>query len=278
MPNRLATATSPYLAQHAHNPVDWQPWDAAALAQARREHKPILLSIGYAACHWCHVMAHESFEDAHVARLMNELFVNIKVDREERPDLDQIYQAAHSLLARQSGGWPLTMFLTPDGTPFYGGTYFPKTARSGRPGMLELLPRVAEGWRTQGEAIAEQSAQLKAAMQSMDRGQTQPGALAGDALARGLSTLAANFDAVHGGFGSAPKFPSVPQLELAWLLAELDDDAKARNIVDVSLARMAAGGIQDHIGGGFCRYSVDGEWTIPHFEKMLYDNALLLGL
>ncbi|MBS0322145.1 MAG: thioredoxin domain-containing protein [Proteobacteria bacterium] len=277
MPNRLASATSPYLRQHADNPVAWQPWDADALAQAQREQKPILLSIGYAACHWCHVMAHESFEDAQIARLMNRDFVNIKVDREERPDLDRVYQSAHSLLTRSDGGWPLTMFLTPDGVPFYGGTYFPKTTAYGRPGMLDLLPRIAEAWRDQRDVIATHGAQLREVLQRFDAPEVATAPLDAAAIARGFSTLAATFDPVNGGLGGAPKFPCVPALEFAHARAERGD-AEARNIVTVTLAQMAAGGIDDQLGGGFCRYSVDAQWTIPHFEKMLYDNALLLGL
>jgi uncharacterized protein len=275
--NRLGTSSSPYLQQHADNPVSWQPWDDTALAQARRENKPILLSVGYSACHWCHVMAHESFEDADVANVMNEYFVNIKVDREERPDLDQIYQTAHALLTRQSGGWPLTMFLTPDGAPFFGGTYFPKESRYGRPGFLELLPQVAAAYREQGPAIVKQAAQLKNAM-----GRLEPvasgGTLPSDIGERAWRLTASRFDPVDGGFGAAPKFPHAAELEFALRRIAQRDDAEARNVVDTTLERMAAGGIHDHLGGGFCRYSVDAQWTIPHFEKMLYDNAALLPL
>jgi len=277
MPNRLADATSPYLRQHAENPVDWQPWDATALAQAKRENKPILLSVGYSACHWCHVMAHESFEDAAVARVMNDLYVNIKVDREERPDLDQVYQTAHALLTRQSGGWPLTMFLTPDGAPFFGGTYYPKESRYGRPGFLDLLPRLAVAYREQGPAIAEQNARLQEAMASLEPvgGATS---LPRDAPANVLDGLKRTFDPDDGGFGGAPKFPH--PVELAFALHEWarNGDAEALAIARTSLARMADGGIHDQLAGGFCRYSVDAQWSIPHFEKMLYDNGPLLGL
>ncbi len=278
MPNRLADETSPYLLQHAHNPVDWQPWGEEALALARREGKPILLSVGYSACHWCHVMAHESFEDPDVAAAMNALFVNIKVDREERPDLDQIYQTAHALLTRRSGGWPLTMFLTPEGAPFFGGTYFPKQGRYGLPGFVDLLPRVAAAYREQGSAIAAQSEELKAALASLEPVPGTAGDVPAGAPARALDGLKASFDAVHGGFGTAPKFPHPADLEFALRTHLRTGDAEALALVRVTLEKMADGGIHDQLGGGFCRYSVDAEWTIPHFEKMLYDNGPLLGL
>jgi uncharacterized protein len=276
MANRLAGSGSPYLRQHAENPVDWFPWSEEALTRALRERKPILLSIGYSACHWCHVMAHESFEDPDVARVMNELFVNIKVDREERPDLDQIYQTAHALMTRRSGGWPLTMFLTPEGAPFYGGTYFPKQGRYGLTGFLDLLPRVAAAYHEQGAAIAEQGARLAEALRSLE-----PSGVAGElpvaASATALDGLKRTFDPTWGGFGEAPKFPH--PAELAFCLRHgLRGDGRALAIVRTTLARMAEGGIHDQLGGGFCRYSVDAEWTIPHFEKMLYDNGPLLAL
>src|SRR6266571_7731422 len=279
MPNRLAGETSPYLLQHAGNPVDWYPWGEEALARAKAEDKPILLSIGYSACHWCHVMAHESFEDERVAALMNELFVNIKVDREERPDLDQIYQMAHAMLTRRSGGWPLTMFLTPDQAPFFGGTYFPKASRYGLPGFAELLPRIAAAYREQEPAIVEQNARLKSALEL-----TKPDPVAADAVLpvdapkRAFVSLAQSFDSRFGGFGGAPKFPHAAELELCLRRHARHGDSEALQIVSVSLQRMAEGGIHDQLGGGFCRYSVDAEWTIPHFEKMLYDNAALLAL
>jgi hypothetical protein len=276
MSNRLSGTASPYLQQHARNPVHWQPWDDAALAEARRDNKPILLSIGYSACHWCHVMEHESFEDVDVARAMNQHFVNIKVDREERPDLDQIYQRAHALLTQQTGGWPLTLFLAPDGMPFFGGTYFPRHAAYGRPGFLELLGRIAQAWREQGEAIAGQNLRLREWMQKLEpQAGAAPPASAVDA---GWMHYARNFDPVHGGFGAAPKFPHAPELELVLDRLAAGGDAEARNVLQVTLANMAAGGIHDQLGGGFCRYSVDAEWSIPHFEKMLSDNAQLLGL
>ena len=268
--NRLARETSPYLQQHAANPVEWYPWGAEALERAKREDKPILLSIGYSACHWCHVMAHESFEDPAVAAVMNRLFVNIKVDREERPDLDQIYQTAHQMLAQRAGGWPLTMFLTPEGAPFFGGTYFPKQARYGMPAFPDVCERIAAIWRDQRAEIATQNEQVREAFE-----RTLPRSTASDfspSLVQAmLANLRANFDAVHGGFGSAPKFPHPPDLELCLREGEKD-------IALVTLERMCEGGIYDQLGGGFCRYSVDAEWSIPHFEKMLYDNGPLLAL
>lgn len=277
--NRLAGETSPYLLQHASNPVDWYPWGEDALARARREDKPILLSIGYSACHWCHVMAHESFEDERVAALMNELFVNIKVDREERPDLDQIYQTAHAMLTQRSGGWPLTMFLTPDQAPFFGGTYFPKTSRYGLAGFAELLPRIAAAYREQGSAIAEQNMRLKAALVLTNpEPQGADAALPVAAPELAFSGLLRSFDPEHGGFGGAPKFPHPFELDFCLRRYAARGDPRALEIVAVTLRRMAEGGIQDQLGGGFCRYSVDAEWAIPHFEKMLYDNAALLAV
>ena len=278
MTNRLAGETSPYLLQHAGNPVDWYPWGEEALALARSQEKPILLSIGYSACHWCHVMAHESFEDPRVAAAMNANFVNIKVDREERPDLDQIYQAAHALLTRRSGGWPLTMFLTPDGAPFFGGTYFPKEGRYGLPGFLELLPHAAAAYREQGATIAEQGAQLRDALAKLEPAPGFVDALPLSVREVALAELKRKFDAVHGGFGAAPKFPQATDLEFCLREHVRTNDADAIAIVRVTLDRMADGGIHDQLGGGFCRYSVDTEWSIPHFEKMLYDNGPLLGL
>jgi uncharacterized protein len=278
MTNRLAGETSPYLLQHAENPVDWHPWGEEALTLARREGKPILLSVGYSACHWCHVMAHESFEDPAVAEAMNAGFVNIKVDREERPDLDQIYQTAHALLTRRSGGWPLTLFLTPDGAPFFGGTYFPRDGRYGLPGFLDLLPRVAAAYREQGPAIVEQAARLKDALASLEPVPSDDDTLPASAPALALDALKRSFDHGHGGFGSAPKFPHPTDLSLCLRASLRRDDPEARTVVRVTLERMADGGIHDQLGGGFCRYSVDAEWTIPHFEKMLYDNGPLLGL
>jgi uncharacterized protein YyaL (SSP411 family) len=270
MPNRLARETSPYLQQHAGNPVDWYPWGAEALDRARREDKPILLSVGYSACHWCHVMAHESFEDARVAALMNRLFVNVKVDREERPDLDQIYQTAHQMLARRAGGWPLTMFLSPDGTPFFGGTYFPNTPRHGMPAFPELCERIAAVWRERRAEVQAQNAQvLEALARTLPQGAEER--LSADVLHDMLENLRASFDAQHGGFGAAPKFPHPTDLELCLRKGE-------HGIPLLTLRRMCEGGIYDQLGGGFFRYSVDAHWSIPHFEKMLYDNGALLAL
>jgi len=272
MPNRLANETSPYLQQHADNPVDWHPWGPEALQRAKQEDKPILLSIGYSACHWCHVMAQESFEDPGIAALMNRDFVNVKVDREERPDLDQIYQSAYQMLARGAGGWPLTMFLAPDGAPFFGGTYFPKTARFGLPGFAALLARVAGIWREQRAEIGAQSEQLRIAFSRTLPARTVHRSELSDApLHAALQNLRANFDARNGGFGGAPKFPHPTDLEFCLRRAET-------GIAQVTLTRMCEGGIYDQLGGGFCRYSVDAQWMIPHFEKMLYDNGPLLQL
>ncbi len=277
MAHRLAGATSPYLQQHADNPVDWYPWGEEALARARRENKPILLSIGYSACHWCHVMAHESFEDADVARAMNASFVNVKVDREERPDLDQVYQAAHALLTRRNGGWPLTMFLTPDGVPFFGGTYFPKEPRHGLPGFLDLLPKVAQAYATQGERLAEQGLRLSGALASLDpEGGPAPPASRG--AERDARLVERTFDPANGGFGAAPKFPHPAEIDFCLRTFARDGSEAALAMARTTLDHMARGGIHDQVGGGFCRYSVDATWTIPHFEKMLYDNAPLLGL
>ena len=272
MPNRLAQETSPYLQQHAGNPVDWYPWGAEALERARAEDKPILLSVGYSACHWCHVMAHESFEDPAVAAVMNRHFVNVKVDREERPDLDQIYQSAHHMLSQRGGGWPLTMFLAPDGAPFFGGTYFPRSARYGWPGFTELLEQVAQVWREKRAEIGAQNGQLRAAFARMaPRGAEPRAGWSAAPLESALENLRANFDSRYGGFGQAPKFPHPADLELCLRKGAAD-------IAALTLRRMCEGGIYDQLGGGFCRYSVDARWEIPHFEKMLYDNGPLLAL
>ena len=269
--NRLAQETSPYLQQHAANPVEWYPWGAEALERARAEDKPILLSIGYSACHWCHVMAHESFEDPAVAAVMNRLFVNVKVDREERPDLDQIYQSAHQMLAQRAGGWPLTMFLAPDGTPFFGGTYFPKAARYGLPGFPDLCERVAALWGEKRAEIGAQNAEVRKALARTLPQSSFSGKLDTTPVKALLETLRANFDASFGGFGAAPKFPHPTDLELCLRKGEIE-------MAHATLKRMCEGGIYDQLGGGFCRYSVDAQWMIPHFEKMLYDNGPLLGL
>jgi uncharacterized protein len=279
MPNRLAQETSPYLQQHADNPVDWHPWGEEALALAREQNKPILLSVGYSACHWCHVMAHESFEDPEVARLMNEHFVNIKVDREERPDLDQIYQTAHAMLTQRSGGWPLTMFLTPDQKPFFGGTYFPKRARHGLPAFPELLSRIAEIYREQNTDIARQNGALLEALEhTLPRKSADSRALDAAPLELAQAELKSAFDMVNGGFGAAPKFPHPNDLEFCLRRYAATGSGDARQIATLTLTKMAEGGIYDQIGGGFARYSVDPTWTIPHFEKMLYDNGPLLRL
>ncbi|HKA45836.1 MAG TPA: thioredoxin domain-containing protein [Burkholderiales bacterium] len=276
--NHLAHETSPYLLQHADNPVEWYAWGEEALKLARSQDKPILLSIGYSACHWCHVMAHESFEDPEVAAEMNRHFINIKVDREERPDLDQIYQLSHAMLTQRGGGWPLTMFLAPDGTPFFGGTYFPKHARYGMPGFLELLPKVADAYRDKRADIVKQNASL---LEALNR--TLPTAGSGTVperapLEAAIREFAQVFDDVHGGIGQAPKFPHPSELAFCLRRHALDGGELSLAIARLTLTKMAEGGIYDHIGGGFSRYSVDQYWSIPHFEKMLYDNAALLAL
>jgi uncharacterized protein YyaL (SSP411 family) len=282
--NRLAESTSPYLQQHARNPVDWWPWCGEALELARTLDRPILLSIGYSACHWCHVMAHESFEDPQTADLMNRLFVNIKVDREERPDLDKIYQTAHQLLARRAGGWPLTVFLTPDDhRPFFAGTYFPREPRHGLPSFTDLLARVERAYREQNGAIRTQNDALMEALTRIDAG-TGAGQIPDAApIAGALDQLAASFDQRHGGFGGAPKFPHPADLELLLrrhgaAAAAGDPDRRALTMAAFTLQRMIRGGVFDQLGGGFYRYSVDAQWMIPHFEKMLYDNGPLLAL
>ncbi|BBK45301.1 thioredoxin domain-containing protein [Allostella vacuolata] len=274
--NRLGGETSPYLRQHKDNPVHWEPWDATSLERARRERRPILLSVGYAACHWCHVMAHESFEDERIADLMNELFVNIKVDREERPDLDQIYQHALALTG-ESGGWPLTMFLTPDGEPFWGGTYFPPAARYGRPGFPEVLRAVAETFARDPDKVAKNVSALREGLAQLSK--THPGSGIGlaaiDQIAR---RLVREIDPFHGGIGDAPKFPQPFVIQLLWRAWRRQREQPFRSAVLLTLDRMCQGGIYDHLGGGFSRYSVDAAWLVPHFEKMLYDNAQLIDL
>jgi len=280
--NRLAEATSLYLRQHADNPVHWQPWDPAALAEARQNRRPILLSIGYSACHWCHVMAHESFEDEATARVMNELYVNIKVDREERPDLDRVYQLAHQLISGRGGGWPLTVFLEPDGlTPFFAGTYFPPRPRHGLPAFADLLRRVRAWYDDHPGEVVEQARGLTeaiAALQSTAAAGDPPGP---ELLVSAAGRLGAHYDDRHGGFGAAPKFPQAPLLALLATLAEAVPEAGIASpggMLRDALTRMALSGLRDHLDGGFFRYTVDAAWTIPHFEKMLYDNAMLLPL
>src|SRR5215470_3059978 len=274
--NRLARETSPYLLQHKHNPVDWWAWGTEALAEAKRANKPILLSVGYAACHWCHVMAHESFEDDATAQVMNDLFVNIKVDREERPDIDHIYMSALHHLG-EHGGWPLTMFLTPAGEPVWGGTYFPNTARYGRPSFVDVLREVSRIFREEPanveqnrKALMERLAQ---AAKPADRVTLGARELDGAAAAIGRA-----FDPVNGGFRGAPKFPQCPMLEMLWRAFARTRDDRFAAVVELTLERMSDGGIYDHLGGAFSRYSVDERWLVPHFEKMLYDNAQLLEL
>jgi uncharacterized protein YyaL (SSP411 family) len=280
--NHLAEETSPYLLQHAENPVEWYPWGEEALARAKRENKPILLSIGYSACHWCHVMAHESFEDLGIAALMNELFINIKVDREERPDLDKIYQVAQQMLTHSSGGWPLTMFLAPEKQqPFFGGTYFPKEARYGMPAFGDLLRRVADYYREQSAEIAAQSTQLQAALAGLVPSPALGVVLDESPLAEARAALERSFDPDFGGFSRAPKFPhpnSIERCMRQWYRTSADTspDLQALYMGSLTLTQMAEGGLYDQLGGGFARYSVDGAWMIPHFEKMLYDNAQLL--
>ncbi len=281
--NRLIHETSPYLQQHAHNPVDWYPWGPEALEKARREDKPILLSIGYSACHWCHVMEHESFEREDVAQVMNDLFINIKVDREERPDLDKIYQTAHQLLTGRPGGWPLNMFLTPaDRMPFFGGTYFPRERRHGLPAFTDILRQIAAAWHERRNDVEQQNTALRDLFARLEPAAS--GATLTEApLARAVTQLKREFDPRHGGFGTAPKFPHPTSLGLLlrrWARGALagKDDAELLHCVRHTLAQMARGGLYDQLGGGFCRYSVDERWEIPHFEKMLYDNAQLLPL
>ena len=274
--NRLADESSPYLLQHKDNPVDWYGWGPDAFARARAERKPVLLSVGYAACHWCHVMAHESFEDEAIAAVMNELYVSIKVDREERPDIDQIYQNALALLG-QAGGWPLTMFLTPDGDPFWGGTYFPPEPRYGRPGFGDVLRLIAEKYRDDPQAVSQNTEAMKDALQRLASPK------AGTTIGREFTDeitgkLYREHDTVNGGIGDAPKFPQVPLLEMLWRSWKRAGVPQHRDAVLLSLTRMSQGGIYDHLAGGFARYTVDAEWLVPHFEKMLYDNAQILEL
>jgi uncharacterized protein len=274
MTNRLINETSPYLRQHAHNPVDWHPWGPEALALARAQDRPIFLSIGYSACHWCHVMERESFEDPGIGQLLNEHFVSIKVDREERPDLDQIYMTAVQIMTRQ-GGWPMSVFLTPDLKPFYGGTYFPPAQSYGRPSFSQVLHGVIDAWANRRQAITESAEELTANLQRVLAVEPDAGDLHEGMLRRATEQLRRRFDPVHGGFGSAPKFPHPMDLRLllrSWNRFG-DDDALA--MATKTLEGMALGGMYDHLGGGFHRYSTDERWLVPHFEKMLYDNALL---
>lgn len=279
MRNALDQETSPYLLQHKDNPVHWQPWSDAVLAQAQAENKPILLSVGYAACHWCHVMAHESFENDAIAALMNEHFINIKVDREERPDVDAIYQSALALTGQQ-GGWPLTMFLTPKGEPFWGGTYFPAESKYGRPGFPDVLRRVSEVYHTDPDAIAKNTAALSDALERLGKPapDSQKVPLTHDIIDQVARRLVKEVDPFLGGIGNAPKFPQTFAMETLWRAWLRTGDEIFRRAVDTTLTQISQGGIYDHLGGGYARYATDDRWLIPHFEKMLYDNALLIDL
>ena len=274
MTNRLGSETSPYLLQHKDNPVDWYPWGDEALHRARHEDKPILLSVGYAACHWCHVMEHESFEDPNTAALMNEHFVCVKVDREERPDIDAIYMDAVQAMTGH-GGWPMTVFLTPDGRPFFGGTYYPPDDRHGLPSFKKLLVAIAQTWAERRDEVEKQGTRLTEALDPLSRLQPSAEVITDQLLVDAYQTLKQTFDPMYGGFGSAPKFPQSMTFDLLMRIAERGYD-EADQMVHRSLEAMASGGMFDQLGGGFARYSVDREWIVPHFEKMLYDNALLL--
>lgn len=276
--NHLSNETSPYLLQHADNPVDWHPWTEDAITLARQTHKPILLSIGYAACHWCHVMAHESFEDEETAKLMNQLFINIKVDREERPDLDKVYQQLHQILTRQQGGWPLTVFLSSDNLmPFFSGTYFPKESRYGSAAFKDILKLVAEYYSKESDAIFNSHSKLQNIIDQINKNESPVAKkIHQSPLIKAFSAWLAEFDQQNGGFGGAPKFPMPALLNGILYLGYNDEKLKA--LLLFSLEKIAKGGIYDHLGGGFFRYAVDAKWQIPHFEKMLYDNAQLIAL
>jgi len=277
-PNRLIVESSPYLRQHAENPVDWYPWGEAALLRAKAEDKPILLSIGYSACHWCHVMAHESFENDDIAAVMNQHFINIKVDREERPDLDEIYQRSAQVFTGRGGGWPLTMFLTPDQEPFYGGTYFPPAPRHNLPAFPDVLLGVVEAYRKHRDEVQKNIDRVRNGLLRISTPTSSTEALTEQLLNHAGSGLRQLFDPVHGGFGDGPKFPTVPPLSLMLRQSIRKKDQLLRDKVLLQLRTMAAGGIYDQLGGGFHRYTVDHEWKIPHFEKMLYDNAQLVRI
>ncbi|HSH05431.1 MAG TPA: thioredoxin domain-containing protein, partial [Anaerolineae bacterium] len=277
MSNRLAQETSPYLLQHADNPVDWYPWGEEALAKAKAEDKPILLSVGYAACHWCHVMAHESFEDAATAAIMNKYFVNIKVDREERPDIDRIYMDAVVAMTGQ-GGWPMTVAMTPDGEPFFGGTYYPRVPRYGMPSFSQVLLRLKDVWGQDRGNVVKQAKGISQHIQRHVALEGKGEVVTAASMGRAAQQALVDFDRVDGGFGSAPKFP--PSMLLTFLLQEYQrtGDEEILHAVEFTLEKMAYGGMYDQVGGGFARYSVDGQWLVPHFEKMLYDNGLLSRL
>jgi uncharacterized protein len=275
--NHLINESSPYLLQHAHNPVDWYPWGEEAFAKARRENKPVLLSVGYSACHWCHVMAHESFENEDIAKLMNDLYVNIKVDREERPDLDQIYMNAVQMMTHH-GGWPMTVFLTPDGVPFYGGTYFPPQDRYNIPGFPRVLISIAEAYRDRPEEIAETGTSLVAELRRLSEPSAAEHPVDTELLDSAYAGMVKSYDSLHGGFGGAPKFPPAMALEFLLRTYVRTGNQDALDMVEHTCEKMARGGMYDQLGGGFHRYSVDAKWLVPHFEKMLYDNALLSRL
>ena len=273
--NRLVNETSPYLLQHAHNPVDWYPWGEEAFRKAKIENKPVLLSIGYSACHWCHVMEHESFENEEIAKLMNDLFVSIKVDREERPDLDEIYMNAVQMLTGR-GGWPMTVFLTSEGKPFYGGTYFPPEDRQGMQGFPRVLKGVSQAYRERPQDVEKSVGQILSALERMSQSQEGTTGFSPDAIAESAGQIARAYDPDHGGLGQAPKFPNVGVYELFLRHYHQAKNQRFLEMVTHTLTKMAQGGIYDHLGGGFHRYSVDEKWLVPHFEKMLYDNAQLL--
>ncbi|MEN6335086.1 MAG: thioredoxin domain-containing protein, partial [Phycisphaerales bacterium] len=271
--NRLVDEASPYLLQHAHNPVDWFPWGDEAFERARAEDKPVFLSIGYSTCHWCHVMEHESFEDEETARQLNRDFVSIKVDREERPDIDETYMKAVQVMTG-SGGWPLSVFLTPEGKPFYGGTYFPSRSGFGRPSFRQVLTGIAEAWRTKRDDLLSSSQSLTEMLGRPFHAAAEQ-MLSPDVLQKAFLALAGYYDPVHGGFGTAPKFPQPSMLTFLLNYHHRTDEQAAFDMVDKSLDAMARGGIHDHLGGGFHRYSTDAQWLVPHFEKMLYDQAMI---
>jgi len=275
--NRLIHETSPYLLQHAHNPVDWYPWGDEAFQKAKSENKPILMSIGYSACHWCHVMEHESFENEKIAALMNDLFVSIKVDREERPDLDEIYMNAVQMLTGR-GGWPMTVFLTPEGKPFYGGTYFPPEDRQGMPGFPRILTGVAQAYREKPQDVERSVEQILSALKRMSESHESKATFSPDAIAESAEQISRAYDSDHGGLGRAPKFPNAGVYELFLRYYHQSKNQRFLEMVTHTLTKMALGGIYDHLGGGFHRYSVDEKWLVPHFEKMLYDNAQLLRI
>lgn len=274
MPNHLRNETSPYLLQHVDNPVDWYPWGEEALELAKKRDQPILLSIGYAACHWCHVMEHESFEDAETAAQMNANFVNVKVDREERPDIDSIYMQAVTAMTGR-GGWPMTVFLTPEAKPFYAGTYFPNEPRHGMPSFRQILTGVSEAWKNDRQNVENSAGEVASQLRSLSELGLEAGPLDTDIFRSALRALSGSFDATWGGFGSAPKFPQPMTLEFLLRECIRDEDSSALSMAETTLQKMAKGGIYDQLGGGFSRYSVDQRWLVPHFEKMLYDNAQL---